>query len=260
MPGRWAELCQWARALVGMVLLLWPGTAAAQAVVDLELILAIDASDSVNRWEYALQIDGMAAAFQDPAVVAAIEGGPNKAIAVTVIEWSGRYQQQIVLPWMRIDGAEPAAAFARSVSGLHRTFHNGVTSISGILDYASQRFDDNDFEGYRRVIDISSDGRQNQGRRLQLARQDALERDLTINALAILAEMPDLDVYFKEEVIGGFGAFVEVAKDYRVYAEAIRRKLLREISTTPIGAAPPPSQEQVAALPRRAPPSGGGRE
>ena len=173
MPARWWRKNRGVKALVGAVLLFWSPAAAGQVVVDLELILAIDASDSVNRWEYALQIDGMAAAFQDPAVIAAIQAGPNEAIAVTVIEWSGRYQQQTVLPWTRIDDAESAEDFARAVSGLQRTFDNGVTSISGILDYASQRFDDNGFEGYRRVIDISSDGRQNQGRRLHLAREDA---------------------------------------------------------------------------------------
>lgn len=260
MPGRWVELRRSARALAFGVLLAWPGALAAQSVVDLELILAIDASDSVNRWEYALQIDGLAAAFQDPEVIAAIESGPNKVIAVTVVEWSGRYQQQTVVPWTALNGNDTAQSFARSIAGLRRTFDNGVTSISGILDYASKRFDDNGYEGFRRVLDISSDGRQNQGRRLNAARQDALDRDLTINALAILAEMPDLDVYFQEEVIGGFGAFVEVAKDYNVYAEAIRRKLLREISTTPITSLPDPNNGQLATLRRPIAPSNGDDE
>lgn len=227
------------RRLVGSVLLGLAGgiaadSAEAEVPVDLELILAIDSSDSVDGREYALQVGGLADAFRDPAVHRAISDGPLGSIAVTVIEWSGRYQQVIQVPWTRLDGAAAANAFAGQVGGLRRAFEEGVTSISGALDFAAEQFAGNGFVSARRVIDISSDGVQNQGRRIDLARESTLARDVTINALVILNEMPDLQEYFGERVIGGFGAFVVVANDYPDYPEAIRRKLLREIGQVPV--------------------------
>lgn len=225
--------------LAGSVLLalaggLLPDSAVADVPVDLELVLAIDASDSVDGAEYALQIGGLADAFRDPAVHRAIGGGPLGSIAVAVVEWSGRYQQFVQIPWTRLDGAAASAAFADQIAGLGRAFDSGVTSISGALDFAAAQFGNNGFVAARQVIDISSDGVQNQGRRIDLAREAVLARDVTINALVILNEMPDLEEYFGERVIGGFGAFVMAANDYPDYPEAIRRKLLREIGETPV--------------------------
>lgn len=207
---------------------------AADVPVDLELILAIDSSDSVNGGEYALQVGGLAQAFRDPEVHRAIRGGMLGSIVVAVIEWSGRYQQIVQIPWTRLDGPAAALAFADEIAGLRRAFDEGVTSISGALDFATAQFDGNGFVAARRVIDISSDGVQNQGWRIDLAREATLARDVTINALVILNEMPDLEEYFGERVIGGFGAFVMAANDYPDYPEAIRRKLLREIGQTPV--------------------------
>ena len=226
--------------LVGSVLLAlaggtFPDSTRAEVPVDLELILAIDSSDSVDVREYALQVGGLAAAFRDPSVHRAIGDGPLGSIAVAVVEWSGRYQQVVQLPWTRLDGAAAAVAFAERIDRLRRAFDEGVTSISGALDFAAEQFAVNGFVAARRVIDISSDGVQNQGRRIDLAREATLARDVTINALVILNEMPDLEEYFSERVIGGFGAFVIVANDYPDYPEAIRRKLLREIGQTPVG-------------------------
>ncbi len=225
--------------LAGSVLLvlaggLVPVAAGAEVPVDLELVLAIDASDSVDGAEYALQIGGLAAAFRDAAVHRAIADGPLGSIAVAVVEWSGRYQQFVQIPWTRIDGPAASAAFADQIAGLGRAFDSGVTSISGALDFAAAQFADNGFVAARQVIDISSDGVQNQGRRIDLAREATLARDVTINALVILNEMPDLEEYFGERVIGGFGAFVMAANDYPDYPEAIRRKLLREIGEAPV--------------------------
>lgn len=225
--------------LVGSVLLALAGgtvadSAGAEVAVDLELVLAIDSSDSVDGREYALQIGGLADAFRDPAVQQAIGAGPLGSIAVTVVEWSGRYQQVVQVPWIRLDGPAAANALAGQIAGLHRAFDEGVTSISGALDFAAEQFAGNGFSAARRVIDISSDGVQNQGRRIDLAREATLARDVTINALVILNEMPDLEEYFGERVIGGFGAFVMAANDYPDYPEAIRRKLLREIGQTPV--------------------------
>lgn len=225
--------------LAGSILLVLAGgiapeLAGAEVPVDLELVLAIDSSDSVDAREYALQVGGLSEAFRDPGVQRAIADGPLGSVAVAVVEWSGRYQQVVQIPWTRIDGAAASAAFADQLSVLRRAFDEGVTSISGALDFASVQFAGNGFVSARRVIDISSDGVQNQGRRIDLARDAALARDVTINALVILNEMPDLQEYFGERVIGGFGAFVMVANDYPDYPEAIRRKLLREIGQTPV--------------------------
>jgi hypothetical protein len=225
--------------LVGSVLLALAGgsvadSAMAEIPVDLELILAIDSSDSVDGREYALQVGGLADAFRDPAVHDAIVSGPLGTVAVSVIEWSGRYQQVVQIPWTQLDGAAASQRFAGRIAALGRAFDEGVTSISGALDFASQQFAGNGFVSTRRVIDISSDGVQNQGRRIDLAREATLSRDVTINALVILNEMPDLEEYFGERVIGGFGAFVMAANDYPDYPEAIRRKLLREIGQVPV--------------------------
>lgn len=225
--------------LVGSVLLamaggILPDSATADVPVDLELILAIDSSDSVDGGEYALQVGGLADAFRDPAVHKAIGAGPLGSVAVSVVEWSGRDQQVVQIPWTRLDGAAAADAFADRIAGLQRAFDEGVTSISGALDFAAGQFAGNGFVAARRVIDISSDGVQNQGRRIDLAREATLARDVTINALVILNEMPDLEEYFGERVIGGFGAFVMVANDYPDYPEAIRRKLQREIGQAPV--------------------------
>lgn len=210
------------------------GPVAAEVPVDLELVLAIDSSDSVDSREYALQIGGLAAAFRDPAVQQAIVSGTLGSIAVTVIEWSGQYQQMVQVPWTRLDGAAAADALSDEISALRRAFEEGVTSISGALDFSVGQFKGNGFVAARRVVDISSDGVQNQGRRIDLARDAALSRDITINALVILNEMPDLKEYYGERVIGGFGAFVMAANDYPDYPMAIRRKLLREIGQAPV--------------------------
>lgn len=244
--GRW----------IGSVLLVLaggiaPDSARAEIPVDLELLLAIDSSDSVDGAEYALQVGGLYDAFRDPAVHQAIGNGPLGSIAVTVVEWSGRYQQVVQVPWTRLDGSAAAMAFADQIAGLSRAFDEGVTSISGALDFASQQFAGNGFVSARRVIDISSDGVQNQGRRIDLAREATLARDVTINALVILNEMPDLQEYFGERVIGGFGAFVMAANDYPDYPEAIRRKLLREIGQTPVSRLER-EDGQVASLPAAA--------
>ena len=242
--------------LAGSVLLalaggLAPVSALAEVPVDLELVLAIDASDSVDGAEYALQVGGLADAFRDPAVHRAIADGPLGSITVTVIKWSRRYQQFVQIPWTRIDGPAASAAFGDQIAGLGRAFDSGVTSISGALDFAAAQFANNGFVAARQVIDISSDGVQNQGRRIDLAREAALARDVTINALVILNEMPDLEEYFGERVIGGFGSFVMAANDYPDYPEAIRRKLLREIGETPVSRAREDAR-QLARLPSRA--------
>jgi len=258
MEGRggisWLQRVVRGAGLIALLAAACPAATVAEVPVDLELVLAIDSSDSVDGREYALQVGGLAQAFRDSAVHEAIGGGPLGSIAVAVVEWSGRYQQVVQVPWTRIDGPAAATALAAEIGGLRRAFDEGVTSISGALDFAAAQFAGNGFVAARRVIDISSDGVQNQGRRIDLARDAALAKDLIINALVILNEMPDLEEYFGERVIGGLGAFVMAANDYPDYPEAIRRKLLREIGQTPVSRRGG-DQEQLARLPASAGPA-----
>jgi hypothetical protein len=224
------------------------GPARAEIPVDLELVLAIDASDSVDSKEFALQIGGLAVAFHDAEVHEAIDSGMLGSIAVAVVEWSSQNEQAVRIPWTRIDGPAAAIAVAEEIASLRRSFVGGVTAISSLIDYAADLFDGNGFVSARRVIDISSDGVQNQGRRLDLARDDAMARDITINALVIINEVPNLDEYFRDRVIGGFGSFVMIALDYVDYRDAIRRKLIREIGQSPVSSLPE-GDRQLASLP-----------
>jgi hypothetical protein len=211
---------------------------AAERIVDLELVLAVASSDSVDDEEFALQIQGLAAAFLHPEVIKALGAGPRKAIAVSVVEWADRGNQTVLIPWRLVDGSDTATALADQINATTRTYERGVTSVLGIIDFAVASFARNGFEGARLVIDISSDGRQNDGRPLATARAEALALGVTINALTILNEYGSLDDYYRQEVIGGRSAFVEVAQDYEAYPMAILRKLIRELSSVPVMMSP----------------------
>jgi hypothetical protein len=214
--------------------LLLPLSARAQTPVDLELVLAVDCSGSIDDDEFALQIRGYAAAFSHPGVIAAIRSGEVGAIAVTYVQWSGPYLQRQAIGWTYIDNADSAETFAGLIGGVPRFLNRGGTSISGAIDNVRPLFENNGFEGRRRVIDISGDGTNNSGRLVQYARDDAVADGITINGLAILNEVGGLDRYFEENVIGGPGAFVMAAADFDDFAFAIRNKLIREIAGVPL--------------------------
>ena len=244
MMGR-SILYRPARAMTfGSVLVLMAGlfigapSQAAERAVDLELVLAVDSSDSVDDQEFALQIIGLADAFRHPEVIKALGAGPRKAIAVSMVEWADRGNQTVLIPWTYLDGAKAARAFAARIRSTPRTYERGVTSVSGIIDFAVASFARNGFLGARLVIDISSDGRQNDGRPLPAARAEALALGVTINALTILNEYGSLDEYYRREVIAGPSAFVEVANDYADYPQAILRKLIRELGSVPVVVGP----------------------
>ena len=226
------------RAMAGMMalslVLLTGGTSVASGPVDLELVLAIDSSDSVDAGEFELQVRGLAAAVRHPDVLAAIDAGFYGSVAITVIEWASAGQQVTRLPCTRIDGLESAAAAATAISGYQRSFEVGVTSLSGALDAAMAAFAASPFQATRRTIDVVADGRQNDGRALALARADVLASGVTINALAIQTEYYRLQDYFRQELIGGPGAFVETTPNYQTFPAAILRKIIREISSTPL--------------------------
>jgi hypothetical protein len=219
----------WVSAFAALV----AGAAASPAVslpVDIELVVAVDASRSVNDDEYALQVGGYAKAFVHPAVLRAITGGRHRAIAVTYVQWAGPLLQQQLIGWTLINDRESAEEFAERILASPRAFRGGGTSLSGIIDYGRPLFDRNGFEGERRVIDISGDGINNSGRLPHMARDDAVLQGVTINGLPILNEVPWLDDYFRDNVIGGPGAFLIAAQDYDSFAIAIRNKLIREIA------------------------------
>lgn len=202
--------------------------------VDLELVLAVDSSASVDYIEFNLQLEGLAYAFRDPDLIAAIGNGRYGAIAVTLIEWASTGRQEVVLPWTRIAGAAEAAAFADRVDRSPRQIQTGATSISSAIRFASTLFANNGYEGVKRTIDLSGDGYNNQGEDLGSARAAVLATGVTINALAIENQVLGLSDYFEDQLIGGIGAFVIRADNYRDYLGKIRRKLLREIQAPPM--------------------------
>jgi hypothetical protein len=219
-----------------LVLSLRAGAARAQPTdVDLELILAVDVSYSMDPSEQALQRQGYVEAFRHPQVIAAIGGGRLGRIAVTYAEWGGRTVQ--IVPWTVVDGIEAGDRFAAMLAEapLQRI---SFTSISNALLFSRRLFRENDFRGLRRVVDISGDGPNNGGAPVPLARDTALREGIVIDGLPIMlqdkepdaAAIPDLDAYYENCVIGGPGAFVMKVARAEEFAEAIRRKLILEIT------------------------------
>jgi hypothetical protein len=212
------------------------GAPAAQSSrqVDLELVLAIDCSYSVDAREFELQKIGLAQAFRNPVVLAAIQAGKHKTIAVAVVEWSKPDVQEIVVPWTLVRDGPGAEALAARIEAAPRLTAEGATSISSMIRFGIAYLTANSISGERRVIDISADGRNNSGQKIAAVRELARAYGVTINGLAILNEVKTLDLYFERRLITGSGAFVMRADDYEQYAVAILRKLLQEIGNPAI--------------------------
>jgi hypothetical protein len=213
-----------------------PGSARAQTSVDLQLVLAVDVSGSVNPQRFELQKMGYVAAFQNRRVLEAIVGGRNQSIAVTMMQWSGPFLQSQVVPWTVLKDESSVKGFAGAIESTSRMMYGGGTSISGAIDQAATLFPQAPNKAERRVIDVSGDGSNNRGRAVTQARDEAVDAGIVINGLPILAFEPYLDQYFKDHVIGGPGAFMIAAKSFETFAEAILMKLIIEI------AAPAPGQ------------------
>ena len=200
--------------------------------VDLQLILAVDASGSVDNDEWTLQLKGYVQALRDPEVHRAIRsGGEHQAIAVTFIQWSGYSYQAQVLDWTRISSAGEANQFADRLAATSREIFGGGTSLSGIIDFGVREFGRCPFPAPRRVLDISGDGMNRNSRPAAEARDEAVARGITINGLPILGSEDDLDRWYQANVVGGSGAFMIVAQDFVSFATAIRNKLIREIAS-----------------------------
>ncbi len=210
-------------------------TLAESRAVDLQLVLAVDVSGSVSAERFDLQRDGYAAAFRNRLVLDSVLSGPARAIAVSMVQWTGPGIQFEVVPWMRIHDAASAETFAAKVAEAPRSLFGGGTSISGVIDFCVPFFERSPYKAGRRIIDVSGDGSNNRGRAVTEARDAAIAAGIGINGLPILALEPDLDRYYQDNVIGGPGAFIMPAKSYEQFAEAIVKKLVAEIAGLPLG-------------------------
>ena len=225
-----------ARALQRLIVLLaalaaFDHPARAQpATTDLLLVLAVDASGSVNQTRFELQKQGYAAAFRHTQVLNAILSGSTQSIAVTMLQWTGPSLHVQVVPWTLIKDQTTAQAFATAVDAAPRQLFGGGTSISGAIDFSMLLLPSSPFRGLKRVIDISGDGSNNRGRDVTLARDDAVRQGVIINGLPILELEPDLDRYYFDKVIGGPGAFMIPAETYQAFGSAVLRKLVKEIA------------------------------
>jgi hypothetical protein len=205
--------------------------------VDVELVLAVDVSYSMDMDELAIQREGYAQAIVSKEFLQALKTGPNGKISVTYFEWAASSDQKIIIPWRVIDGPETADAVANEImkTPIRRASR---TSISGAINFAMPLFDENPHRGLRRVNDISGDGPNNNGSPVTIARDAALEKGITINGLPIMVKEPtystmdidNLDFYYEDCVIGGPGAFVVTIKEREKFKEAIRTKLLLEVA------------------------------
>jgi hypothetical protein len=234
--GKFVRLA--AVSLAGLVLCAALATAAEP--VDLELVLAVDVSRSVDSEEAALQREGYAEAFRHPAVIDAIQSNPNRRIAVAYVEWAGSQYQKLTIPWTIVSDAASGQRFADVIMGQPHVSERW-TSISGVIDFSVRVFTISPYQGTRRVIDISGDGVNNSGRPASDARDEVLAGGVTINGLVIMNDrpvpgfsesfpQPALDLFYRDHVIGGPGAFVVSIEDFSTFAYAIRNKLIREIA------------------------------
>src|ERR1700722_4112579 len=205
--------------------------------VDIELILAVDVSYSMDMDELAVQREGYAQAIVSKEFLQALKSLPNGKISVTYFEWAASNDQKIIIPWRVIDGPETADAVASEIlkTPIRRASR---TSISGAINFAMPLFDEDPYHGARRVIDISGDGPNNNGPPVLGARDAALAKGIIINGLPIMVKEPsystidieNLDLYYEDCVIGGPGAFIMTIKDREKFQEAIRTKLVLEVA------------------------------
>jgi hypothetical protein len=218
-------------------LLAMPSRADAQTQVDVELVLAVDISYSMDFDELALQREGYITALRSKEFIDALRGGAYGKIALIYIEWAGTHEQTVVVPWTLIDGRAAAEAFAARLAEapVRRTYR---TSISGGLIFSAAQFGNGGFKGTRRVIDISGDGTNNQGPLIEPTRDDIVAKGIIINGLPLQLKSPtgsmldinDLHVYYEDCVIGGPGSFVIPVRSRDQFINAVRQKLVLEVS------------------------------
>jgi len=230
---------------------MFPAVASAADQVDLLLVLAADVSRSVDSEKFQLQREGYAAAISDPRVLDAIRSGRNGRVGVAFVEWSGIGSQRVVIDWTTVSDAESAKGFGDRVLEAPRSFADR-TSISGAIEFAMGQFARAPFESARRTIDVSGDGTNNSGPDVTQVRDEAIAQGVTINGLVILSETPlawnpdhtnppgGLENYYRNNVIGGPGAFVLTAQNFNSFGQAIVKKMIAEVAQ-----AEPPQQALV---------------
>jgi hypothetical protein len=225
-------------ALVGSLAVLASGGAAkADTPVDLQLVLAVDVSRSIDEVEAELQRRGYVEALTNDRVIDAILSGEHKRIAVCYTEWAGTHYQMVVIDWSLIDSAGAARRFADKLAEAPRTSQSW-TAVGAGLAFAAQRFENSDYSSRRNVIDISGDGRTNDGPPAEMVRDKLVAQGIVINGLPVMMNRtnfgrpPDsgLDKYYEENVIGGPGSFMIAAVNFDDFGRAVRTKLIREIS------------------------------
>ena len=229
-------------AILAAALVFLAGAGGARAEpVDALLVLAADVSRSINEGEFDLQRKGYAAALSDPRVLRAIEGGRHHAIAITFVEWSGAAEQNVLVDWTVVRDAETATGIGATILAAPRSFI-GRTAIGSAIDFAMQRIAAAPVEADKHIIDVSGDGTSNSGRAVTEARDQAVAAGATINGLAIInthanpgyafhTQPPGgLPKYYRENVVGGPGAFLLKVENFETFAEAITRKLVAEIA------------------------------
>ncbi len=209
--------------------------------VDLLLVFAADVSRSIDQPKFQLQREGYAAAIADKRVLEAITGGRNRRIAVAFVEWSGVSSQRVLIDWTVIDGPDAAKKFGDQLVELPRSFAER-TSIAGGIDFAMGVLKNAPYEAPRRTIDVSGDGTNNSGRDIASVRDEVLAKGVTINGLVIFSDSPlpwnpehtnppgGLDTYYRNNVIGGPGAFVMAAENHNSFGQAIVKKMIAEIA------------------------------
>jgi hypothetical protein len=236
LPAAMLALATWG-AIAAPRLAEFPGSKANAVEVDVELVMSVDISYSMDMDELALQREGYAQAIASQEFLNALKQGSNGKIAVTLVEWAGVNDQRVVVPWRLIDGPATAQAVSDEMTRapVRRAFR---TSISGALMFSSGLFENNGFRGLRRVIDVSGDGTNNQGPIVTQVRDDVVAKGIVINGLPIMLKEPqpnsidikDLDIYYEDCVIGGPGAFVVPIREREKFKEAIRTKLVLDIA------------------------------
>jgi len=234
------------RCVLALATLLAPQipTARAAEQTDLLLVLAMDVSRSMDQAKFLLQRQGYAAAISNPQVLNAIKSGPHQKIALCFIDWSGPFEQKLVIDWTIIDGPDAASRFGDLVAQAPRSFYNS-TSIGSGISFAAAQIARAPFEAERHAIDVSGDGTNNAGPDVQFFRDQAVAKGILVNGIVILTDIElapnprhtnppgGIEKYYRDNVIGGAGSFVMVAEDYNSFGRAMVKKLIAEIATRP---------------------------
>jgi hypothetical protein len=212
--------------------------------IDLLLVLAMDVSRSMDQAKFLLQRQGYASAISNPQVLNAIKSGPHQKIALSFIDWSGPFEQKLVIDWTIIDGADAASRFGDLVAHARRSFYNS-TSIGAAINFAAAQLARAPFEAERQVIDVSGDGTNNAGPDVQFFRDQAVAKSILVNGLVILTDIElapnprhtnppgGIEKYYRDNVIGGAGSFVMTAEDYNSFGRSMVKKLIAEIAARP---------------------------